>query len=84
MADIRFQNPGDEFYRPAQARSGGLPAFIIRLGIARDVKTANYILLGIAIVAILVGIFFYARSGPAESRPDKIVPVAGPGDGVTY
>lgn len=81
MGDINFQ--GDDFRHRSAGRSGGLMALIIKWGLAKDEKTATYILGAIAVAAIVIGIFFYGRSRPADNTPDRLIPVAGPGDGVT-
>lgn len=70
MSDLRFQNSGDEFYRRSPSRTGGLPAFVIRLGIAKDERTANYWLIGITILAILIALWFFMR-GQESSEADK-------------
>lgn len=61
-------------------------SFLIRMvmtlsgGMVRDVRQAQYVLLGIAIICALVGavLFFNLVRGPQPLSPDKIVPIAGP------
>ncbi|MEK7099415.1 MAG: hypothetical protein AAB916_02765 [Patescibacteria group bacterium] len=49
-------------------------------GMVRDVRQAQYVLLGVAAVAVLAAaiLFFNFLRGPRPPSPDKIVPIAGP------
>lgn len=53
-----------------QGGPGGLPGLLMRLGAAKDAQQANYILIGIAVVAAGIAIYFALPSSPkAPSIP---------------
>lgn len=63
MSDIRFESPDDEF-GPHSRQGGGLDigAMLIRWGVASDRRKAEYILIGIAVSALVLGFFVYRVS----------------------
>lgn len=49
-------------------------------GLVKDEKQANYVLIGIALVAIGISLFLFvgATRSPAPSSPNDIIEIAGP------
>ncbi len=69
MADIQFEGE-QEFARPAVTReSGGLIALVQKWGFAKDNHQAEYVLLGIAVVAVIAAIFVFSMSGSSAPPP---------------
>lgn len=67
MEEVRFDSE-QEFARPQAAAQGprGLTALVMKWGLAKDEKTAQYILVGITVAAMLVMLFVWigGRSTP--------------------
>ncbi len=70
MTDIQFDTE-NEFARPAAQSAGpkGLTKLVMKWGLAKDEKTAQYVLLGIAIVAILITLWLLFGQGGGSSAP---------------
>lgn len=77
MPNVEFDEnnlPGGRF-TPEAGQSPGLVKFIIKSGIVKDEKSANYILIGIAVCAILLTIFVLKNSfGGSRSRQNSAIP----------
>lgn len=59
MSDVQF-DLGDEDYGKSatpETKTPAMVAMLVKYGIAKDVKTANYILLGLVVVAFIVILF---------------------------
>jgi hypothetical protein len=68
MSDIRFEEEGSLSFRQAEQKP-----LLIRLVLATRVvasdRHAEYVLLGFAVVVILISLFLFSHSGPAEQKP---------------
>ncbi|KKW19585.1 MAG: hypothetical protein UY63_C0010G0019 [Parcubacteria group bacterium GW2011_GWA2_51_10] len=71
MSDMKFQSDEwDEFGRP-RARSGfDLTAWLIKSGLVSNRKSAEYLLLGIVVVAVFIGGFFFFSGGEGSGREE--------------
>lgn len=63
--ESQFETEDNWRPRPSSSR-GGLTAWVQKAGFARDVRQAQYILLGVAVVAALIAIFIFSRQLSAE------------------
>jgi hypothetical protein len=82
MENVQFNEESIARSAPAAARqSKGMAGFLIKKGWARDDKGAQYILLGIAVVALVTSGFFWMQLANKTSTIDAApVPLgAGPG-----
>lgn len=72
MSDLQFDT--EQEYAPSSAPEGpkGLNALVIRWGLAKDEKTARYVLLGSAVVFVALAILVpFLFSGPAQKTLPK-------------
>jgi len=71
---VRFENQGEEFGSPPD-RSGGfnLSALFVKWGLVSSVREAQYVLLAITIVAVLVGVFFFYSASTGNDVPTEPV-----------
>ncbi len=69
MEGIQFDEPtyGMSTRRPQQNK--GLTAWLLKKGIAKDRQQAQYILIGVAVVAVVVGFLFISQSGGEIPAP---------------
>lgn len=65
-------------FTPGVGQSPGLVKLVIKLGIAKDERNANYVLIGIAVCAILLTIFVLKNSfsGSRSRQNSAIIPIA--------
>ncbi len=79
MSEIHFNDENQyQRNRPLQQTSGGLTAFIIKMGLAQDTAGANKVLLILLVVVVLITIvinLFLGRNEPTY-QPDQILPNA--------
>lgn len=69
MSDIRFDTPENEFGRPPQREQGGdFADKFVTWGLVSSREQAMYILIGIAVVA-LIAAFFFIRGGGSDAPP---------------
>lgn len=63
MSDIRFD--GEDLYqpRPTLAQNKGLTGLVLRWGLARDARRAQYVLLAVALGALVLALCVLAGSG---------------------
>ncbi len=68
---MRFENQGDEFGAPPQRASGfDLTGKLVEWGLVSDTQQAQYVLIGVAVLALLVtGYFFFGSSGGGSVPP---------------
>ena len=80
MADIEFQDEQMYAERPV-AREKGLTALVQKWGLAKDAKQAQYVLLGVAAIAIILAVIipFVFGSPLAAPLPSGTVIVNTPG-----
>ncbi len=74
MNNVQFQDQRNVYTAP---KKKGLEQMIIKMGLAKDSKGAQIVLLVIAVVAILIGGFF-AFGGGTGSNVVPNIPAAGP------
>ena len=72
MADVQFEeNNFEGRFSPVSSQPPVLVRFILKTGLVKDEKQANYVLIGIAVVAVISAIFIlrssFGGSAPAES-----------------
>lgn len=65
MTSIQFDND-DEFARKSEysPSSQGLTKLVMKLGLAKDEKTAQYVLLGLVIFCIALSAFIFLHNSP--------------------
>lgn len=64
MADMQFEaDQQNEFGRPPTYESAGITGKMVSWGLAKDRKQAEYILIGIVVVVLLIAVWLYANSG---------------------
>ena len=67
---VQFDNQGDEYGRPPQRSSGfDLTGKIVQWGLVRSRDEAQYVLIAVAVVALLVAGFFVFHSGGSSVPP---------------
>ena len=69
MADIQFETEQDYTPTTVSTESRGLAALVMRLGLAKDEKTARYVLLGIAVAAVVLAFVVPALIGGGTKPP---------------
>lgn len=70
MSDVRFENQGEEYGAPPQESSGfDLTGTMVQWGLVPSRTEAQYVLIGIAIVAFFVAVFFLFTSIGGHSTP---------------
>jgi hypothetical protein len=58
MADVEFEENNFQINRPSDsAQTSGMAAKLIKMGIAKDEKQANYFLLGIVACVVIITLF---------------------------
>lgn len=87
MDDVQFDSDVDEFANAAAPREGvrgDLTGWFVRSGLVRTRRQAEYVLLLIAALAILVGVVSWASTRP-NRKPPVITPSEIPGpSGMKY
>lgn len=83
MGDIKFQGDSGYDFARRSIQSAGITGKLIRWGIAKNQKQAEYIQIGVIIVALIVTYFAMRgdpSGGPAAPLPAGVAPggVAGP------
>ena len=77
MSAVQFDDQNmiqsQDYFKP---KGGGLTGFVIKNGLAKDDKGANFVLMGIAgfFFALAIGIIFYATGGTTSSSKAKPLP----------
>tara|TARA_B100000508_G_scaffold60333_1_gene46951 strand:+ start:13419 stop:13658 length:240 start_codon:yes stop_codon:yes gene_type:complete len=71
MNNVQFQDQQNVYTAP---KKKGLEQMIIKMGLAKDSKGAQMVLLIIAVVAILIGGFFAFSGGgnPGDGQPNTL------------
>ncbi|MFA7309944.1 MAG: hypothetical protein WC050_03500 [Candidatus Paceibacterota bacterium] len=73
MTDLQFENQTNEFGRPPEASSGtDITGKIVQWGLASNREQAQYVLIAVAIAALIIAFFVYSRSsgsGAVEQSP---------------
>ncbi len=70
MSEMQFQDQTDEFGRPPVASGGfDLSGLLIKWGIASTRQQAEYVLIGVAAVVIIIAIFVYVSGSGASDVP---------------
>ena len=68
MADLQFDTEQEFAPTSASAEPKGLTAIVMRYGLAKDEKSAQYVLLGTAVVAILIAVGLpFLFGGPTQT-----------------
>lgn len=80
MSDVQFDdnNPSGRF-APSVSGTPALVRLVLKTGIVKDEKQANYILIGIAVCAVLLTLYVLKSSFGSPSRSGVISPAAFPG-----
>ncbi|MDB4992282.1 MAG: hypothetical protein JWL75_527 [Parcubacteria group bacterium] len=79
MANVSFNEEPNYRYastKKVQAKSS-ISGFLIRNNIAKDERSAQYVLLGIAVVAIIIAIFILTHSTNTAGTPHPLPVPAG-------
>ena len=69
MADVQFENQGEEFGRPPQSSAFDLTGAMVRWGLVSDRRQAEYVLIALAVVAFLVAAYFLFTGGGGNLPP---------------
>ncbi|OGG51079.1 hypothetical protein A3C18_03710 [Candidatus Kaiserbacteria bacterium RIFCSPHIGHO2_02_FULL_54_11b] len=70
MADMQFQTDNqNEFGRPPASQGFDLTGMLMKWGVASSRQQAEYVLIGIAVLAIVVGVFFYLSGSSGSPIP---------------
>jgi hypothetical protein len=73
MTDLQFDNQTNEFGRPPEASNGfDITGKLINWGFVSNRKEAEYVLIGVAVVALLAAFFFYKSSAGSLPPPPPI------------
>lgn len=67
MADIKFQGDNDFQYRRPAYQTAGLMGLLIRMGVASNAKSAEKVLIGIGIFALLVMGYVWFKPSPGSA-----------------
>jgi len=63
MSEMRFEDQGEEFGPPPQRSSGfDLTGLIIKWGLVSSRKEAEYVMIGVGVVALLAAAYFVFTS----------------------
>ena len=84
MNDIQFENQGEEYGPPPKRFAGfDMTALLLKWRVVSSRHNAEYVLMGVALVAVVLALFFFfhAVSAPSQPPPGQIIQVAGPGAG---
>ncbi|MDO8576306.1 MAG: hypothetical protein Q7R90_03255 [bacterium] len=70
MADIQFETE-QEYTRPVEVGGPqGLVGLVQKLGLAKNDQQANHVLLGVAVIAVVLAIYFaWPNSGGRSGTP---------------
>ena len=86
MADIQFSEEAGLSSRVPQGSKGGMVAWLVRSKWVKDEKQAEYLLIGIAVVAfatmIFVLMFGSLRPRPTPPNPFEQTVIPGPNESV--
>ena len=77
MSDIQFNEDQNYSYTRYQQRTSGFVSLIIKLGLAKDEKDANkvIVIIGIIAITITIGVFMFGGGGNKNKAPtDNILP----------
>ena len=67
---IKFDTPADEFGRPPQQSMGAdITGKLIKWGFVATRQEAQYVLIGVAIVALVLAYVLYGRLGGSSNVP---------------
>jgi hypothetical protein len=73
MADIQFETNPNEFGVPPQEEGGwDLTGQIVSLGLAQTREQAEYVLIGVGIIALIVAAFFFFSGGSSVPPPPPV------------
>jgi hypothetical protein len=71
---IKFDTPADEFGRPPQQSAGSdITGKLIQWGFVSTRQEAQYALVGVAVVALILAYFLYGKLGGGSSVPTEPV-----------
>lgn len=70
MADVQFNDNYGYNQNYGQQKVPKLVGWVMKTGLAKDVRRANMILIGIAIVAVVLAFMVYPRSAPIPDASD--------------
>jgi hypothetical protein len=77
MSEVVFENQGEEFGRPPSRAAGfDLTGILVRRGVAPDRTHAEYILIGLAIAAVVLGAFVWFSQGSSNGATQAQVDAA--------
>lgn len=70
MADMQFEDQTNEFGAPPQQSAGfDLTGKLVDWGLVSSTEEAQYVLIGVAVVAFLAAAFFIFHSGGGSAPP---------------
>ena len=73
MSDMQFQSDDpNEFVRQSPSSSFDLSGMLVSWGLASSRQQAEYILLGVGVVCILIAGYFFWPSGGGDTRGQPI------------
>lgn len=83
MSNVQYDDGTQEFGAPLSSRSAasGLADILVKRGIAKDTKQAEIMLIGVVVVAMMVGFFAYRSMGTSSLPSDTsrlLAPPPGP------
>jgi|GEM_PF-2495755 hypothetical protein len=79
MADVQFENQGEEFGRPPQSSAFDLTGAMVRWGLVSTRQQAEYVMIALAVVAFLIAAYFLFTGGGSGSIPPPPPVAATPG-----
>jgi hypothetical protein len=67
---MRFEDNNNEFGRPPEEAAGfDLTGKLVEWGLVSDTQQAQYVLIGVAVLALLVAAFFFFHSAGSSTPP---------------
>lgn len=75
---VQFQNQGEEFGAPPRESGTDLTGALVAWGLVSSRKEAQYVMIGVAILAFIVAVFFFGRAVAGGDAPPPPPPNLAP------